>query len=186
MTSELKGKRVAILVADGFEQVEMTEPRKALEQAGAKTDIVSPARDEVQGWNHHEKADKFPIQAGLESAKAEDYDALLLPGGVLNPDQLRTQPKAVEFVKSFFREHKPVAAICHGPWMLAEAGVIRGRKLTSWPSIRTDLRNAGADWVDQAVVRDDNLVTSRKPGDIPAFNTAMIEEFSGKETPAKV
>jgi protease I len=178
MPSDLTGKRVAILVADGFEQVEMTEPRKALEQAGARTDIVSPARGDVQGWNHHEKADKFPVQVALGSAKVGDYDALLLPGGVMNPDQLRTKPEAVEFVKSFVQDHKPVAAICHGPWLLAEAGVIRGRNLTSWPSLRTDLRNAGANWVDQAVVEDDGLVTSRKPEDIPQFNAKMIEEFS--------
>jgi protease I len=178
MPSDLKGKRVAILVADGFEQVEMTEPRKALEQAGAETDIVSPAGGDVQGWRHFEKADKFPVQTALSSAKGSDYDALLLPGGVMNPDQLRMQPKAVEFVKSFVRDHKPVAAICHGPWLLAEAGVVRGRKLTSWPSLRTDLRNAGADWVDQEVVEDDGLVTSRKPEDIPAFNAKMVEQFA--------
>lgn len=178
MPIDLTGKRIAILVADGFEQVEMTEPRKALEQAGAETDIVSPARGDVQGWNHHEKADKFPVQVALGSAKASDYDALLLPGGVMNPDQLRTKPEAVEFVKSFVKDHKPVAAICHGPWLLAEAGVVRGRKMTSWPSLRTDLRNAGANWVDQAVVEDDGLVTSRKPDDIPQFNAKMLEQFS--------
>jgi protease I len=179
MAGELTGKRVAILVADGFEQVEMTEPRKALELAGAKTDIVSPARGEVQGWNHHEKASKFQVQAALSSANPDDYDALLLPGGVMNPDQLRTKPEAVEFVKSFFRNHKPVAAICHGPWLLAEADVIRGRKLTSWPSLQTDLRNAGATWVDQAVVQDNGLVTSRKPDDIPSFNAQMLQQFGG-------
>lgn len=184
MPNELKGKRVAILVADGFEQVEMTEPRKALEEAGVKTDIVSPARGEVQGWNHHDKADKFPVQVPLPSAKAADYDRLLLPGGVMNPDELRTKPEAVEFVKSFFREHKPVAAICHGPWMLAEAGVIRGRKLTSWPSIRTDLINAGANWVDQPVVEDNGLVTSRKPDDIPLFNAGMLKLFASALEPA--
>jgi protease I len=178
MAGELTGKRVAILVADGFEQVEMTEPRKALELAGAKTDIVSPARGEVQGWNHHEKANKFQVQEALISANPDDYDALLLPGGVMNPDQLRTKPEAVEFVKSFFRNHKPVAAICHGPWLLAEADVIRGRKLTSWPSLQTDLRNAGATWVDQAVVQDNGLVTSRKPDDLPSFNAKMLQQFS--------
>jgi len=177
MSNELKGKRVAILVADGFEQVEMTKPRQALDDAGAKTEIVSPAQGQVQGWNHQEKADRFPVDKALSSANASDYDALLLPGGVMNPDQLRTKPEAVKFVKSFFQGHKPVAAICHGPWLLAEAGVVRGRKLTSWPSIKTDLSNAGANWVDQPVVSDDGLVTSRKPDDIPAFNRKMVEEF---------
>lgn len=177
MSDELKGKRVAILVADGFEQVEMTEPRKALDQAGARTEIVSPASGEVQGWNHDEKAQKFRVDTALKAARAGDYDALLLPGGVMNPDHLRTKPEAVEFVKSFFRDHKPVAAICHGPWLLAEADVIRGRRLTSWPSIKTDLRNAGAKWVDEAVVADNGLVTSRKPDDIPSFNRMMIGEF---------
>jgi protease I len=177
MAGELTGKRVAILVADGFEQVEMTEPRKALELAGAKTDIVSPARGEVQGWNHHEKANTFQVQTALSSANPDDYDALLLPGGVMNPDQLRTKPEAVAFVKSFFRDRKPVAAICHGPWLLAEADVIRGRKLTSWPSLQTDLRNAGATWLDQAVVQDDGLVTSRKPDDLPSFNAEMLQQF---------
>jgi protease I len=179
MAGELTGKRVAILVADGFEQIEMTEPRKALELAGAKTDIVSPARGEVQGWNRDQKASKFQVQAALISANPDDYDALLLPGGVMNPDQLRTKPEAVEFVRSFFRNHKPVAAICHGPWLLAEADVVRGRKLTSWPSLQTDLRNAGATWVDQAVVQDDGLVTSRKPDDLPSFNAEMLQQFSG-------
>jgi len=177
MSNELKGKRIAILVADGFEQVEMTEPRKALDQAGAKTELVSPMKGEVQGWNHQEKGKMFPVDADLGAARSDEYDALLLPGGVMNPDQLRTKPEAVEFVKSFFREHKPVAAICHGPWLLAEADVIRDRKVTSWPSIKTDLRNAGARWVDEAVVADNGLVTSRKPDDIPWFNRKMIEEF---------
>jgi protease I len=174
---EMKGKRVAILVADGFEQVEMTEPRKALEEAGAKTEIVSPARGQVQGWNHQDKAQRFQVDVELSAANPNDYDALVLPGGVMNPDQLRTKPEAVEFVKSFFRDHKPVAAICHGPWLLAEADVIRGRKMTSWPSLKTDLRNAGANWVDEPVVADHGLVTSRKPDDLPLFISKMIEEF---------
>ncbi len=178
MSNDLKGKRVAILVADGFEQVEMTEPRKALDDAGAKTEIVSPAQGEVQGWKHHDKADKFRVDVPLDTANSNNYDALLLPGGVLNPDQLRTIPKAVEFVKSFFEEGKPVAAICHGPWMLVEADVVRGRPVTSWPSIKTDLRNAGGKWLDMEVVTDHGLVTSRKPDDIPAFNRKMIEEFA--------
>ncbi|MBV8845885.1 MAG: type 1 glutamine amidotransferase [Bryobacterales bacterium] len=177
MASSLTGKRVAILVADGFEQVEMTGPREALDQAGAKTDLISPASDRVHGWNHFDKADEFTVDVPLESANPNDYDALMLPGGVANPDQLRTYPKAVQFVKSFFDQGKPVAAICHGPWLLAEADVIRGRTLTSWPSIRTDLRNAGANVVDREVVVDRNLITSRKPADIPAFTRKMIDEF---------
>lgn len=178
MNKELKDKRVAILVADGFEQVEMTEPRKALEEAGAKTELVSPSQKEVQGWNHYEKANKFAVDVELDAAHAENYDALLLPGGVLNPDQLRVNPKAVEFVKSFFQDGKPVAAICHGPWMLVEADVVKGRAVTSWPSVKTDLRNAGAQWLDMEVVADHGLVTSRKPDDIPAFNRKMIEAFA--------
>src|ERR1700722_12175678 len=173
----LNGKKVAILVADGFEQVELTEPRKALDEAGAKTQIVSPAKGHVQGWKHFDKADKFPVDVPLEYARAEDFDALLLPGGVANPDQLRTLPKAVAFVRAFFDSGKPVAAICHGPWTLVEAGVVNGRTITSWPSLKTDLKNAGAQWVDREVVVDDGLVSSRKPDDIPAFNRKMIEEF---------
>jgi protease I len=178
MNKELKDKKIAILVADGFEQVEMTEPRKALEEAGAKTELVSPAQKEVQGWKHHEKADKFPVDLQLDAAHPENYDALLLPGGVMSPDQLRVNPKAVDFVKSFFQEGKPVAAICHGPWMLVEADVVHGRAVTSWPSVKTDLRNAGAQWLDMEVVSDHGLVTSRKPDDIPAFNRKMIEAFA--------
>lgn len=177
MPNELSGKRVAILLTDGFEQVEMTEPRKALEEAGAKTELISPAMNEVQGWKHHEKGSKFEVDVQLDAARPDDYDALLLPGGVANPDQLRMNRKAVDFVKHFFDEGKPVAAICHGPWMLAEADVLRGRTVTSWPSIRTDLRNAGAKVVDEEVVVDHGLVTSRKPDDIAAFNRKMIEEF---------
>jgi protease I len=173
----LNGKKVAILVADGFEQVEMTEPRKALEEAGAQTQIVSPAQGEVQGWKHYDKADKFNVDVPLDQANPDDYDALLLPGGVANPDQLRTKPKAVQFVKSFMDSGKPVAVICHGPWTLVEAGVVRGRTITSWPSLKTDLVNAGANWVDQEVVVDKGLVSSRKPDDLPAFNRKMIEEF---------
>lgn len=178
MSSETKSKRVAILVANGFEQVEMTEPRKALEQAGFQTDLVSPAKGEVQGWNHDEKADKFRVDAELNSANPGKYDALLLPGGVRNPDELRMIPEAVEFVKSFFEDGKPVAAICHGPWMLVEADAVRGRQVTSWPSLKTDLRNAGGKWTDQEVIADGNIVTSRKPADIPAFNRKTIEVFS--------
>ena len=173
----LTDKRVAILVADGFEQVELTEPRKALDQAGAATQIVSSAKGEVQGWNHFDKADHFKVDVPLDSADAASFDALLLPGGVANPDQLRMNPKAVAFVKEFFELGKPVAAICHGPWTLIDAGVVRGRRLTSWPSLKTDLANAGAEWSDAEVVVDDGLVSSRKPQDIPAFNREMIKLF---------
>jgi protease I len=177
-TGKLAGKKVAILVADGFEQVEMTEPRKALEEAGAGTDLVSPAKDKVKGWNFTDWGDQFDVDVALDQATAEDYDALLLPGGVMNPDKLRMIPKAVEFVKAFFEAQNPVAAICHGPWTLIEAEVVRGRTVTSFPSIKTDLKNAGANWVDREVVVDQGLVTSRKPDDIPAFNRKMIEEFA--------
>jgi protease I len=174
----LDGKRVAILVAEGFEQAEMVGPRKALEEAGAETFIVSPANDEVQGWNHFDKAERFHVDVPVDQASADDYDALLLPGGVANPDQLRTNRKAVEFTKQFFDAGKPIGVICHGPWTLVEAGVVKGRTLTSWPSLRTDLQNAGAKWVDQEVVVDRGLVSSRNPGDIPAFNRKLIEEFA--------
>jgi protease I len=184
MSQELTGKRIAILVTDGFEQVEMTAPRKALDDAGAVTTLISPKSGQVQGWNHQDKADRFVVEQDLQSANANDYDALLLPGGVANPDQLRMIPKAVAFAKSFFTAHKPVAAICHGPWLLAEAGVVRGHNVTSWPSLKTDLSNAGAHWKDTPVLVDRGLVTSRKPDDIPAFNQKMIEEFSHQQVPA--
>jgi len=178
MPNDMQGKRVAILVTDGFEQVEMTKPRLALEDAGAITTLISPKQGEVQGWNHQDKGEKFRVDRELKSANANDYDALLLPGGVANPDQLRMIPEAVKFAKSFFAAHKPVAAICHGPWLLVEADVVRGYKVTSWPSLKTDLTNAGAKWTDSSVVVDRGLVTSRKPDDIPAFNQKMIEVFS--------
>lgn len=178
MAQELNGKKVAILVADGFEQVEMTEPKKEFEQAGAQTHIVSPQSGQVRGWNHYDKGDEFPVDVTLEEADPNNYDALLLPGGTVNPDQLRTKPEAVKFVKAFFEAGKPVAAICHGPWTLVEADVVRGRTVTSWPSVSTDLKNAGANWVDQEVVVDGNLITSRKPDDIPAFSKRAIEEFA--------
>ena len=177
MAEQLADLKVAILVAEGFEQREMTEPREALENAGATTQIVSPADAEVGGWNHFDKGDKFPVDVSLSEAKADDFDALLLPGGVANPDQLRMKPEAVDFVRSFFDAGKPVAVICHGPWTLIEADVVRGRTLTSWPSLKTDLINAGAEWVDEEVIVDNGLVSSRKPDDIPAFNRKMIEEF---------
>ena len=178
MTSAtLQGKKVAILVTDGFEQSELLEPRKALDDAGATTQVVSPANTKVKGWNHKEWGNEVPVDVSLDSAKAAEFDALLLPGGVMNPDQLRMNPKAVEFVKHFTDSGKPVAAICHGPWTLVEAGAVRGHTMTSWPSLKTDLKNAGATWVDQEVVNDRGLVTSRKPGDIPAFNREMIRVF---------
>jgi len=178
MSQSLNGKKVAILVADGFEQVELIEPRKALEAAGAETATVSPAEGKVKGWNSTDWGEQLPVDVPLNSASAEEYDALLLPGGVMNPDKLRINPKAVQFVRAFIDAGKPVAAICHGPWTLIEAGAARGRTITSWPSLQTDLRNAGAQWVDQEVVTDNGLVTSRKPDDLPAFNRKMIEEFA--------
>jgi protease I len=178
LMAKLDGLKVAILAAEGFEQVELTEPRKALQDAGAQTSIVSPNKGEVQGWKHFDKADKIKVDVPLEQANADNFDALLLPGGVANPDQLRMNPKAVEFVRKFFDAGKPVAAICHAPWTLIETGAVKGRSVTSWPSLKTDLSNAGAKWVDQEVVTDNGLVTSRKPDDIPAFNRKMIEEFA--------
>jgi protease I len=179
MAKSLNGKRIAFLLTDGVEQVELTEPRKALDQAGARTEIVSPKRGEIQGMNHHEKGDKFKVDVALNSADPNNYDALVLPGGVANPDELRTHPEAVEFVRSFFESRKPVAAICHGPWMLVEADVLRGRTVTSWPSLKTDIRNAGGNWVDREVVQDGQLTTSRKPADLPAFNKKILESFAG-------
>ena len=176
-TGTLQGKKVAILVTDGFEQVELLEPRKALDEAGARTQVVSPAGKKVKGWNHKEWGNEVPVDISLDFAKADEFDALLLPGGVMNPDNLRMIPKAVEFVKHFTDAGKPVAAICHGPWTLIEAGAVRGRTITSWPSLKTDLKNAGANWVDKEVVSDQGLVTSRKPDDIPAFNREMIRLF---------
>ncbi len=175
MAQELSGRKVALLVTDGFEQVEMTEPRQALDAAGAKTSIVSLKDGKVKGWKMTDWGDEFPVDATLSTAKPEQFDALVLPGGVINPDKLRTHPEAVAFVKNFIESGKPVAAICHGPWTLVEAGEVRGRKLTSWPSLRTDLLNAGAHWVDQEVVVDRNLVTSRKPDDLAAFNRETIK-----------
>ena len=173
----LMDKRVAILVADGFEQVELTEPREALDAAGARTQIVSASGGVVQGWKHYEKADRFKVDVPLDTADVEDFDALLLPGGVANPDQLRMNPRAIAFVRSFFDAGKPVAVICHGPWTLIDAGVARGLHLTSWPSLKADLINAGAEWTDEEVVVDGAVVSSRRPQDIPAFNRAMLGVF---------
>ena len=177
-TSALEGKKVAILVTDGFEQSELMEPRKALDEAGATTRVVSPAGKNVKGWKHKEWGNEISVDVPLESANAEDFDALLLPGGVMNPDHLRMNPRAVEFVKHFAVTAKPIAAICHGPWTLIEAGAVRGRTMTSWPSLKTDLKNAGATWVDKEVMNDRGLVTSRNPDDIPAFNREMIRLFA--------
>jgi protease I len=183
MAEELNGKKIAILVADGFEQVEMTEPRKALDEAGAQTVLISPMQGQVKAFQHDEPGDAFPVDLALDQANAADYDGLLLPGGVANPDTLRTIPKAVQFAKAFFDAGKPVAAICHGPWLLVEAGQVSGKTPTSWPSLQTDIRNAGGNWVDVEVHTHDGLTTSRKPDDIPAFNKKMIEEFAeGRHT----
>jgi protease I len=179
MADTLKGKKVAILVAnEGTEQVELIEPRKALEEAGATVELLAPESGEAQAFNHLDKADSFPVDRPVGDASPGDYDALMLPGGVANPDNLRTHPEAVSFVRGFFDAGKPVAAICHAPWTLVEADVVRGRTITSWPSLQTDVRNAGATWVDQEVVVDEGLVTSRKPDDLKAFNAKMVEEFA--------
>jgi protease I len=178
MSDKLKNKKVAILATDGFEYVELIEPREALEKAGAKTEVVSPKDGKIKGWNKTDWGDSVSVDVPLRSANPNQYDALVLPGGVMNPDHLRQDPAAVQFVRAFFEAHKPVAAICHGPWMLVEANVVRGRKLTSWPSLKTDIRNAGGEWTDQEVVTDQGLVTSRKPADLPAFNKKIIEEIA--------
>lgn len=179
MENNLEGKKVAILVADGFEQVELTAPKEALEAAGAETVIVSPEKGNVKGWNHTEWGDDFKVDEALSEADPVGFDALLLPGGVMNPDNLRRDPDAQEFVRAFFDNEKPVAAICHGPWTLIDAGVARGRRMASYHTIQSDLKNAGVDWRDEEVVVDGKLVTSRKPDDIPAFNKKMIEVFAG-------
>ena len=175
MARNLVGKRVAILATDGVEEIELTEPRKALDAAGAQTKIVSPKADKVRGWKHVEWGDEMKVDTPLANARPEDFDALLLPGGVINPDKLRMEPKAVQFVKDFARTGRTIAAICHGPWTLIEAGLVRGKKMTSWPSLKTDLKNAGANWVDEPVVKDGNLVTSRKPDDIDTFSRAIMD-----------
>jgi protease I len=174
----LKGKRIAILVADGFEHSELHEPRKALIAAGAITTVVSPQRDQVKSWKDKDWGEPLAVDQLLSRAKAGDYDALLLPGGTMNPDALRMNDEAVQFVKAFVQAMKPVAAICHGPWTLVDADAVRGKKMTSWPSLRADLRNAGAEWIDAEVVVDQGLVTSRKPADLPAFNREMIRMFA--------
>ncbi len=178
MAKELQGKRVAFLFTEGVEQVELTEPLEAVRNAGADTDLISLEKGEVEMWQHFDKGEKITADRAVSDASAGDYDALVLPGGVANPDQLRVDQHAVRFVRDFFEQDKPVGVICHGPWMLVEADVARGRTVTSWPSIQTDLKNAGANWVDQEVVVDNGLVTSRKPDDLPAFCAKIVEEFA--------
>ena len=178
MSHHLSGKKIAILATDGFEQSELTEPKRALEQAGATVQVISPKSGRIRGWKHGDWGEEVPVDLTLEQARPDDYNGLVLPGGQINPDKLRLVPEAVEFVRAFFQAGKPVGAICHGPWMLVEADVVRARRVTSWPSIKTDLKNAGAEWVDHEVVVDKGLVTSRKPDDIPAFNAKLIEEFA--------
>ena len=186
MNHELSNKKVAILATDGFEQVELAKPKEALEEAGAQVSIVSLKAGKIQGMNHADKGDLFPVDLALADAKAENFDALMIPGGLINPDTLRSTPEALKFTRSFFEAGKPVAAICHGSQVLIDAGLVKGRTLTSWPAIKTDIRNAGGNWVDKEVVVDNGLVTSRKPDDIPAFNRKMIEEFAeGKHAKQK-
>src|SRR4051794_35317912 len=179
MADELHGKRIALLMAsEGVEQVELVEPRKALEEAGAEVDLIAPEAGQVQAFNHLDKADTFDVDRTVSEVSVDDYDGLAMPGGVANPDQLRMDEDAVRLVREFFAAGKPVAAICHAPWMLVEADMVDGRQLTSFPSLQTDIRNAGGDWVDEEVVVDSGLVTSRKPDDLPAFNSKIVEEFA--------
>jgi protease I len=176
----LRGKRIAILMTDGVEQVEYTKPREFLEQHGARCTLIAPKSrgDDVQGFNHLTPADKFKVELSVEDARPADFDALVLPGGVANPDQLRLSLEAIMFIRDFARANKPIAAICHGPWTLIDAGIAKGKRMTSWPTLKEDLRNAGADWVDEQVVVDGTLVTSRKPDDIPAFDKALLERLT--------
>jgi protease I len=177
MATGLSGKTIAILATDGFEESELTQPLQALKDAGATVHVIAPRTGEIQGMRHHEKGRTIRVDKALADARPEDYDALVLPGGVANPDELRTLPETVRFVRAFGDAKKPIGAICHGPWTLIEAGLVRGRRVTSWPSLKTDLKNAGAEWVDQQVVTDAGLVTSRKPDDLPAFCAKVIEEI---------
>ena len=176
--STLNGKKIAILATDGFEQVELTQPKQALEEAGATVHIVSPKSDSIKGWDETDWGESFDVDVSLDQANADSYDALVLPGGQINPDKLRAEDKAVQFVRQFGQQQKPIAAICHGPWTLIEAELVRSKKMTSFPSIKTDLKNAGADWVDQEVVVDQGIITSRNPDDLPAFNETIIKEFA--------
>jgi protease I len=185
MAGELQGRSIAVLATDGVEQVELTEPMKALKDAGADVKVVSDKTPEIQGFRHHDKANKIPVDLSLDKAKPENFDGLVLPGGVINPDALRLVPKAIDFVRHFVNEKKPIAAICHGPWTLIDADGVKGKTMTSWPSLKTDLSNAGAKWVDKQVATDVCLVTSRKPDDLPAFNKMIIEEFRLNQAPVK-
>jgi protease I len=178
MPEKLNGKRIAILATNGFEQSELEEPKKAVEAAGGKADVVSIQHGQIRGWQHTDWGSSVSVDVTLDRASADDYDGLVLPGGVINPDKLRMVPEAVAFVRAFFKSGKPIAAICHGPWTLIDADAVQGRKVTSWPSLRADLENAGAHWVDQQVVVDQGLITSRKPDDLPAFNRKLIEELA--------
>jgi protease I len=182
----LKGKKVAIIATDGVEQVELTEPRKALDAAGAETHLIAPKLGEIQGFKHHDKGDKFRVDRSLADVHASDYQALFLPGGVINSDALRSEEKAVQFVREMMLSDKPVAVICHGAWLLVEADAVEGRTLTSWPTLKTDIRNAGGSWVDEPVHVDDKLVTSRKPDDIPFFNKRIVQEFGNRIDEARV
>jgi protease I len=175
MAQRLQGRRIAVLATDGFEQAELTVPVEGLRAEGAKVEVVSPKAGTIQGYNHHEKGDKVAVDRALNDAKPGDYDALVLPGGVINPDALRLEPKAIAFVRAFVKAGKPISAVCHGPWTLIDAGGVEGRRVTSWPSLKNDLLNAGAMWVDEQVVVDGRLVTSRKPEDLPAFVAKTVE-----------
>lgn len=186
MSPQLSGKRIAILATDGVEQVELVDVRKALDDAGAETVLVSPKADSIQAFNHHDKGSRLPVDLTLADAKVGDFAALYLPGGVANPDALRMDKQAVQLVREFMAADKPVAAICHGPWLLVEADAVAGRKLTSWPSLKTDIENAGGEWVDEPVCVDGDLITSRKPDDIPAFNKRILAEFSSQITDREV
>jgi protease I len=178
VTNELSGKKVAVLATDGFEQSELEKPVEALKAAGAQVEVVSPKTGQIQGYEHHDKGRMVRVDRALAEAAPEDYDSIVLPGGVMNPDALRLEPRAIDFVRAFVEAGKPIAAICHGPWTLINAEGVEGKRMTSWPSLEVDLKNAGAEWVDQEVVVDDGLVTSRKPDDLPAFCAKMIEEFA--------
>jgi protease I len=178
VANELQGKRIAFIATEGVEQVELTEPWKAVEQAGAQPELISTDDNEFHAWNHFEKGDTFTPDKTAEEAQVDDYAGLVLPGGVANPDQLRTDENVVTFIRDFAATGKPIGVICHGPWTLIEAGVVQGREITSWPSLQTDLANAGANWVDKEVVVDAGLVSSRKPDDLPAFNAKIVEEFA--------
>lgn len=185
MAGELNGQTIAVLATDGVEQVELTEPMKALKAAGAEVQVISDKKSEIQAFKHHDKGSKIPVDVALDAADPKDFDGLVLPGGVINPDALRLVPAAIDFVRHFVAEKKPIAAICHGPWTLIDAGGVKGKTMTSWPSLKADLANAGAKWVDQQVVSDAGLVTSRKPDDLPAFNQKMSEQFQHNHAAAK-